>query len=88
MKTITSLVAVLALTLALTSSAFAQGASSEAYVDEGGQVVDHDRVDAECRFPDHCLATELQEDSMEPFVRHDPSQVSPAGLRLVDDDLG
>ena len=38
MKTITSLVTVLALTLALTSSAFAQGASSDPYVDEGGQV--------------------------------------------------
>jgi hypothetical protein len=38
MKTITSLVTVLALTLALTSTAFAQGASSDPYVDEGGQV--------------------------------------------------
>jgi hypothetical protein len=52
------------------------------------QAIDNCRVDAEGRFHDHRLATELQEDSMEPFVRHDPSQVSPAGLRLVDDDLG
>jgi hypothetical protein len=38
MKIIISLVTVLALTLALTSTAFAQGASSDPYVDEGGQV--------------------------------------------------
>ena len=38
MKTITLLFTVLALTLALTTSAFAQAPSSDGYADEGGQV--------------------------------------------------
>jgi hypothetical protein len=82
MKTITSLVTVLALTLALTSSAFAQGASSDPYVDEGGQV--QGQIQDEATGTNEAAATTSGDTGGSlPFTGLDLSLIAGGGVLLL-----
>ena len=83
MKTITLLVAVLALTLAVTSSAFAQGASSDPYADEGGQV--QGQIQDEGTGADQAAANTTSADTggSLPFTGLDLSLIAGGGVLLL-----
>jgi hypothetical protein len=83
MKSITLLVTALALTLALTGSAFAQGASSDPYVDEGGQV--QGQIQDEGTGADQAAANTTSGDTggSLPFTGLDLSLIAGGGVLLL-----